>query len=169
MRTTWVVVLAFFAIAAIAAGCGGDTSTGYKDVDLYGEETGGAGSAPAPAPAGESGVSSLPPQDVSAPGWAKREYVGGASRGEEISQADYREFSSVGKDVVEAHKLYEQYFMKKSVDGSKDAALLQRALSAFDQLLPRVEALLDKYSDNSEVQSYLSTVTEDRRALAYEQ
>ena len=167
MRTTWVVVLAFFAIAAIAAGCGGDTSTGYKDVDLYGEETGGPGAA-APPPAGGIGESSLPPQDVSAPGWAPRVTVGGGRGGDELSKNEYESMKKIGGDYNAARKLYQEYFTKKE-EGKEDKSSLSRAISLYDQLLTQLENMQKSHPDNHTIEEYFSNVSQERRNLLLEQ
>ena len=86
----------------------------------------------------------------------------------ELSEAEYNEFASIGKAVMEAHQMYQDYFTKKAADGTKNITLLDRAIALLDNLMPRLEKLLDKYPDSMEIQEIFKQVTEDRRGLLFE-
>ena len=68
-----------------------------------------------------------------------------------------------------AHKLYEQYMAKKNADGTKDTGLLNSAVAALEQVMPRIDALLEKFPDSPAAQENFKTANDDLRALKYEQ
>ena len=87
--------------------------------------------------------------------------------GSVISERDYREFEAIGRSIMEAHKLYTDYFNGKA-NGKIDTGLLDRAIALLDNTIPRIEKLIEKYPDAQVLQEYLKTATEDRRALLFE-
>ncbi len=176
MRKTWVVVLAFIGLAVFVTGCGGSKDKpGYEDP--YGSAMGNTpGSRPAPAATDATGdtasAGGIATGDPTASGtWGVRKHTGGGQEGlgGVVSEAALRELESVGRDVAAAHKLYQQYMTKKNVDGTKDTGLLNSAVAALEQLMPRIDALLDKYPDSPAVQESFKTANDDLRALKYEQ
>ncbi len=87
----------------------------------------------------------------------------------ELTEAEYKELESVGRDIMLAHSLYQDYFTKRAADGTKNMTVLNRAIAMLGQLMPRIEALIDKYPDSPVVQEYFKTANEDYRALMFEQ
>ena len=171
MEKTWVMILVFLGVAAFIAGCGGsDSNRGY--VDPYKQETGGRSPAAATPPV-SSGTGSAP-----SPKAPVGDATGGGEYGERIikgsgqegvggtmDESSYREWAAVGKAHSDAVKLYRQYFTSKESSGQVDTATLDRAIAMYEQILPRAEALLDKYEGNTEVESQYQEIINDLRAL----
>ena len=179
MRRGVVVLLALLGAAAIVAGCGGrKKDTTYIDPydEMMGKSGGRGTGAPGGTPAGpvEPGETPStaaprgPGGDPTGGGVYGQRITRGSGQSGEVSESDFKELASIGRDIMEAHKLHNDYFEKKRRDGTQDTSLLNRALSMLEQLEPRIAALGEKYPDNIEVQQQLSIVTEDLHALKYE-
>lgn len=168
MRAGWVIVSAFAAIGLIAAGCGGGSSSDSRSSRRSQRTKRSRYSEAAPA---QTSRRAEPEEDVTDGGrYAKREYRGSGQEGlgGEVSQADYKELASVGKDYLKAKKLYDEYMNKKN-EGTIDKGVLSRAVPLYNQLLDRLGPLQDKYPESQAVNEYSLNITYERKVLLDEQ
>jgi outer membrane biosynthesis protein TonB len=86
----------------------------------------------------------------------------------EMTKEEYEEMAAIGRMITQAHMMYQQYFQKKAQTGAKDAALLKSAIATYDAVISKLQALLKKYPDSPDLQMYMGTATEQRRALLWE-
>ncbi len=168
MRATWAMLAAFLAVGLFAAGCGGGggSDTGY-------DEEGETGSGTATTGTGDpaAGTGTPPDENPNPEGWAKRITKGSGQESlgtEEMTQAEYKDMEQIGKDITRAEVLYKQYMEKKEKDGTQDEGTKNSALSLYDSILQRLNALMEKYPNSPTLQQYHNTASYNHHALAWE-
>jgi hypothetical protein len=85
-----------------------------------------------------------------------------------LTKEEFDEMTAIGRLEMEAHKMYQEYFLKKERNGTQDKNLLESALAVFDRLIPRIEKLLEKHPKSTEVEMLLQRVVSQRRDLVFE-
>ncbi len=86
----------------------------------------------------------------------------------EITQEEYKQMEAIGRMVTQAHAMYQQYFQKKTQNGTVDVGLLKSAIATYDAVIPKLEALLKKYPDSPELKMLLQQAAEERNSLQWE-
>jgi hypothetical protein len=86
----------------------------------------------------------------------------------ELTEEEFKEMAAVGKTLMEAQKMYREYFSKKQATGNSDAALLNRAIALLDAIIPQLEKLLEKRPDSPELKMLLNQAADDRNSLLWE-